>query len=408
MSALTDSILKGGATKTPISSGGSLVSQILNQKQAAPPPLVQNPQVAAAIKTFAPGLLTPKLSVGNSTPMVGTGESFKDTLQAIPRSLVQTGIGVGQVFNKETVGEQIPTSNFGPIGKVLFGDKPLQGLSDTALGYEKTLKDAGIPLATPLAVGATAALSAADYMGLGLSKRVAEIAAGGLKAGALHEAPTLAEPILDAAKPSIAGPASVSPKLAEDTKIIPKETTLARIAPKVEGNAVSKVGKSIETGAIEKKLTEGFGGTAGYDRVVVKEQAQNVADLVNSDLNSARAMVRGEIALPEHIRGASLITGMEDYAVKNGDSEILRELAQSPLASETSRSAQELRLLAERSPDSPVAALQDIAKTREAMVSKRYGSLAKAKDTVSAQIKKEIAANRTKETWSSFIESIQC
>lgn len=391
---------------TEITNNTSSFTPITKDSGGVASPLVQNPQVAAAIKTFAPGLLTPKLSVGNSTPTSGTGENIKDTLQAIPRSLVQTGIGVGQAFRPETVGTQIPTSEFGAVGKTLFGDKPLQGLADTALGYEKTLKSAGIPFATPLAVGATAVLSAADYMGLGLSKRVAEIAAGGLKAGALHEAPAFAEPLIDAAKPSeIARPAPMSPNVAEGAQIIPKTP---RVVSSATGNATSKVGKSIETGAIEKKLTEGFGGTAGYDKVVVKEQAQNVADLVNSDLNSARAMVRGEIALPDHIRGASLITGMEDYAVKNGDSEMLRELAQSPLASETSRSAQELRLLAERSPDSPVGALQDIAKTREAMASKRYGNLAQAKDTISAQIKKEIATTRTKETWESFINSIQC
>lgn len=404
MSALTDSILKGSATKTPTSTGGSsLVSQILSAKTETPHPLIQNPDVMEAIRTFAPNLLTPNLSVGNTTATVGNGSTFKDALQAIPRSLVQTGIGVGQVFNKSTVGEKIPTSNFGPVGEALFGKEPLQGLSDTALGFENTLKSVGIPspFATPLAVAGTAALSVADYMGLGLSKRVAEIAAGGLKAAAVREVPAVVE-LPKAVKPSV---------VARPTAPVPVTETIpqtARLAPKVEGNATSKVGKSIETGAIEKKLTEGFGGTAGYDKIVVKEQAKNVADLVNKDINAARAMVRGEVPLPENIRGASLITGMEDYAVKNGDASILRELAQSPLASETSRSAQELRLLAERSPDSPVTAMTDIAKAREAMISKRYGNLEKAKEKVSVQIKKEIAKARTKETWESFITSIQC
>jgi hypothetical protein len=428
-------------------------------------------------------------------------ESIAGTPRAVVRSLAQTGIGVGQVFNKSSVGEQVPTSKFGPLGEPLLGKEPLQGLADTALGYEKTLKAAGIPLATPLAVGATAALSVADYMGLGFGKRVAEIAAGGLKAGdvvsklaettpleasrvlpesvplgdrlmisgnlnhegrrqfmkdnpslgydkgrfkkvqlPVKEEPNVKLPVQDLSggevsikktkatqtlsQQSVQKPAKTaapqqsvnvdsSIKSPISSAARSKEVSIPASSQKTTrlstvGNASSKVGKSIETGAIEKKLTDGFGGTAGYDPIVVKEQAQNVSDLVNSDLNSARAMVRGEIPLPENIRGAALITGMEDYAVKNGDSEMLRELAQSPLASETSRSAQELRLLAERNPDSPVTAMQDIAKTREAMVSKRYGNLAKAKDTISSQIKKEIAASRTKETWASFIESIQC
>lgn len=193
-----------------------------------------------------------------------------------------------------------------------------------------------------------------------------------------------------------------NPLTYKDTKTVAQAVSEVKV-PKAEATAISKVGRSIEAEAIEKKLTEGFEGTAGYDAITVKDQARRVAELIKNDIASARKMVRGEMGLPAELRGASLITGLEDYALKTKNAELLRELATSPLTSATSRSAQELRLLAERSPDSPVAIIQDVQKTRIAAANRRSvgGDITKA-------IRGEIQKKAQKQTWDEFVNEITC
>ena len=86
------------------------------------------------------------------------------------------------------------------------------------------------------------------------------------------------------------------------------------------------------------------------------------------------------------------------------------ELANSPLVSRTSAAAQELRLAAERQPDSLALKLRELRQIREDAVKKRTGQ------DVDTAIKKEVGKikEETKKTipkredWSSFIDSIQC
>lgn len=172
----------------------------------------------------------------------------------------------------------------------------------------------------------------------------------------------------------------------------------------------SKVASSVESKAIEKKLTDGFeGNIAGYDPITIKDQAERVSKLIAEDIDTARAIIRGEKELPKELRGASLITGLEEHALKTGDVSLLQEIANSPLASETSRSAQELRILAERNPDSPVAIMRDIAKTRSEAAKKRIpGGETKARKTAVKEIKAEIAKANTKQTWDEFITDLTC
>lgn len=198
-----------------------------------------------------------------------------------------------------------------------------------------------------------------------------------------------------------------SPAKVEPVKATTVETPQV---PKTEiPKGTSKVGASVEAKAIEKRLTEGFEGTAGYDAITVKDQARRVDELIKNNIAGARRIVRGESPLPAEIRGSALITGLEEEALKRGNAEMLRELANSPLASATSRSAQELRLLAERIPDSPVAIIQDITKTRLAAAERRViGGTKKATASTVKAIKGEIEKVAKKETWDSFVSTITC
>lgn len=178
-----------------------------------------------------------------------------------------------------------------------------------------------------------------------------------------------------------------------------KETPIAETKP-------SKIGLSIESKAIEDKLTKGFESTAEYEPIQIKEQAQKVSDLINTDVEKARRVINGTEPLPEGIKGTSLITGMEEYIKKNPNADLAYELANSPLVSETSLAAQELRLAAERNPDSATAKLIEIKKARQEKV---IGKTTK-RDVINKVKSETEKINLPKEelSWNKFLENITC
>lgn len=172
----------------------------------------------------------------------------------------------------------------------------------------------------------------------------------------------------------------------------------------------SKIAASINQKAVEDKLTKGFENLAGYEKINIKEQAQKATDLIKTDEEGARAIIRGEKPLPDGLRGTSLITAMEERLKANPDADIAYELANSPLVTETSKAAQELRLAAERTPDSASAKLAEIKKAK---VEQAGGdkNLEKAKKSGILKGKAETEKiNLSKEelSWQKYLDSIKC
>lgn len=172
----------------------------------------------------------------------------------------------------------------------------------------------------------------------------------------------------------------------------------------------SKIATSIETKAIEEGLSSGFPEKAGYEPRVIKEQAAKIGDLMKSDIEKAKNIIKGNEAVPEGISGTYLIKAMEDYAMQTGDVQLIKDIANSPLTSATSIYGSEIRMAAERNPDSAVAKLQEVKQAREeAFKGKTKKTAQKAVAETAKEIKNEIAKKSpTKENWSSFIESITC
>lgn len=204
--------------------------------------------------------------------------------------------------------------------------------------------------------------------------------------------------------------------IAERTTEVPQtaETRrIERLADAGEGpRGSSKVGESIARKTIEQKLEDSYGETAGYDKITIADQARRVEELLTTDIERARRVLSGQEALPEGMRGSALIKGMEEYALKTGDAELAFELANSPLVAETSIFAQEMRILAERTPDSATAQLRSIKKAREEAAQEAlqrgqtlFDVTKKAKNELREAVEK---SRPTKETWSSFIDSIKC
>lgn len=197
-----------------------------------------------------------------------------------------------------------------------------------------------------------------------------------------------------------------APKTIEIPKPIETLTTQETLQGKPE-QGKSKVGSSVETKAIEKGLAESFGDTAGYDKITIKDQAERASKAME-DIENATKMVKGEISIEPGLRPEALIKAMEDHAEKTGDVNLLRDIAQSPLVSETSVHAQAMRLLAERNPDSVVTKLREIKQARETQFEKKTGKkVAKAVKDEVKEIKNSIPKIK-KQTWSEFVDTVKC
>lgn len=168
--------------------------------------------------------------------------------------------------------------------------------------------------------------------------------------------------------------------------------------------------QGVEAKAIENKLTTSLGELPEYQTVNMKEQARAASDLLAKDYEQAKRIAMGRELPPDGILPESLFVAVEDHAIKTGDVATLRELAtNSGLTSEATTMGQRIRTLAERNPDSPVAAIQKVMKIREDAATRKFGNVKAAKLKVKTEIMKEVrkAAPKAKD-WSSFLAEIKC
>jgi len=169
----------------------------------------------------------------------------------------------------------------------------------------------------------------------------------------------------------------------------------------------SGVARSIEAKAIEDKLIEGAENLKGYDSRNFKEEAKKTADLFNTDIEKARAIIRGEE--PTDIRAGALIAGAEQYAKlhPNEAGDIIQELANSPLTSTISEGASEMTFARMREKESAAYQLSEVKKSYE----KKVINLPKKKTTFKKELKEETEKfNLSKEelSFNKFLDKIIC
>lgn len=169
----------------------------------------------------------------------------------------------------------------------------------------------------------------------------------------------------------------------------------------------SKIALSIEQKAIEQGLTDKFADLAGFERINIKDQARRASELMKDEEKTLN-VIRGIEPLPKGLKGTALIVAMEERIKKTGDAKLALELANSPLVAETSVAAQELRLAAEREPDSLTAKLIDLRETRKKAVEKKRKKTEKqAVKEETAKIDKQVK-KVDKSAWSKFLQEIEC
>ncbi len=174
------------------------------------------------------------------------------------------------------------------------------------------------------------------------------------------------------------------------------------------GSATSSVGKTIEAKAIEDKLTQGLGDTAKYEASTFKEQAQKAADLINSGVDSARAVLRGEKPLPDGLRASSLLAAMQKYIEDNPkNAPDIQEMANSPLIGDNiSKGAQEVSFSRMIEKDSATAKIQDLKKSRIYSAG-GIDKVSKQKSSLKSAINK-VHLSKEDLSWNNFLDSIKC
>ena len=182
-----------------------------------------------------------------------------------------------------------------------------------------------------------------------------------------------------------------------------------------EGTGVEKqrgLSKSVETDAIHKGLVEDLGDLPTYQTRDMKEVANKVSEFIGKDPVLAKRIALGEVPEQGGIRSQEMFTGLKIKAEIDGDVNMLRDLALSDKATALATElGQRVKALDSNSPDSPVDAIREVKKAREEAVKSKIkkDDISSEKKKIVKEIKKETKkAAPTKETWESFIRSIQC
>jgi hypothetical protein len=125
------------------------------------------------------------------------------------------------------------------------------------------------------------------------------------------------------------------------TEFNPEKQVKGEVKP-TETTKTTGVAKTIEAKAIEDKIVSQIEDKAQYEPGTFEEWSKSATELVNNDIERARAIVRGEESVPGDINEPFLIEAMQEYARITKDPEIIYELANSPLATEIAGAAQKL------------------------------------------------------------------
>jgi hypothetical protein len=185
---------------------------------------------------------------------------------------------------------------------------------------------------------------------------------------------------------------------------------------KYEKTGVSGVAKQLEASAIEKGyIKDGYDELAPHEGTTFKEQASVMADHFNKDnenLDKTRSILRGESPLPDKAKSAGFLAAVQSWMDSHPGSplnpNLQYEMANSPLTTDISSAASNVSIARMMEHDSPIKTIEEIKKAKSEGINKKGGEKkvnAKDKSEVENVVKK---SRPTKETLSSFLESIRC
>lgn len=140
-----------------------------------------------------------------------------------------------------------------------------------------------------------------------------------------------------------------------------------------------------------------------YQEMNKKEQIQKASEYVINNPEEALKVLSGDKEAPKGILTNAIYVAMQNLA--KGDVALARKLT----SISSTRMGQEISILTEIDPNSPVKLMQEIVKFREEAFKKRYGD--KSPTETKKKIVKEIQSKVKKPDkydWNAFINSIEC
>lgn len=173
----------------------------------------------------------------------------------------------------------------------------------------------------------------------------------------------------------------------------------------------SSIPKRIGNEAIEKGLVKDLGELPTYEKVTFKDQAKLVGDIIDTDPELAFKIAMGEAVSPNKALPESVFIAVKNQAIKNGDVDVLRQLATSEkgVAREATELGQRIKMLDERLEDDAFKNINDVVKARNSKLEKSGIKVKESKVKEIKKIKNEVAKVKPiKDEWLAFVDSIKC
>ena len=204
-------------------------------------------------------------------------------------------------------------------------------------------------------------------------------------------------------------------KTPEKTKVITKKTEkviTTKEIPKPIGKGETKqsgLAVGVEAKAIEKKLADNLGDLPEYKQVNMKDQASKAQKLLDKDEKKAIDIALGKNAPPGDILPESVFIAVENKAIREGNVDLLRQLASSIRTTEATAMGQRIRALKERMIDSPTKLMSDIINERKKAFETKFKGRSEA-DVMNKEVSKIKSKVKApdKYDWNKFVESIAC
>lgn len=131
---------------------------------------------------------------------------------------------------------------------------------------------------------------------------------------------------------------------------------------------------------------------AEYQAMTKSEQMSSASKYVESNQDEAMAVLRGEKEAPQGLLHNSIALAMAKQAENTGDSALAIRLA----SLRSTRAGQEISMLSEADPSSPISAIESIIKARKAAVGRRVNKTLKT-DSHAVSEAQKVATNTVKE-----------
>lgn len=189
-----------------------------------------------------------------------------------------------------------------------------------------------------------------------------------------------------------------------DMQKVEKPATPTGTGTKTSGGA-----NKAEQRAIANELADHFENKATYKGHSYKEETAKAVDLAKNDPKQAMDIAMNRISGDNAVHEVAVAKAVEQKALRDGDTETLRQLALSDRHTKTSEAAQRLGAEGYRKDMySPVSAMKDILAARKVAADKRLGmeptaAVAKETKNINAKVKQP-----SKDDWNFFVESIKC